>query len=123
MSADRQLSFDSTKRRLFGSVLNEVLNGIALDDFRIVIGTERDELQKLLGRLHHLPEGATVELDLRQARILRNALIESLKELGVEEFQTRTGFSFEEGQNALEELSSLIGSDPPTGSTRETIRH
>lgn len=50
----------------------------------------------------------TIELAREELAAIRNALYETLCELGVEEFETRVGFSFEEGQAKLQQLDDLI---------------
>ena len=87
--------------------MNEVLNGFRLEHFDETIGTSREEFRKLLGHFWGLPEDG-VSLNFRQALAFRNALRESLRELGNEEFQTRTGYSFEYGQLILGDLDGFI---------------
>jgi len=55
-----------------------------------------------------------VSLSLRQTLAFRNALRESLRKLGIEDFQTRTGYTFEFGQRVLGELDATIGSESAT---------
>jgi hypothetical protein len=93
--------------------VNEVLNGFRLDDFDETIGASREEFRPLLGHFWGLPEDG-VTLDLCQALAFRNALRESLRELGTEEFQTRTGYSFEYGRQILAELDSVVRSESMT---------
>lgn len=107
----QQFHFDSTKRRLLHSVLNEVLNGFAIQDFDEAIGTDKAELRSLLDNLDSLPESFGVELDRSQTVAFYNSLRESLRELGEEEFHTRTGFRFEDGNTTLRELGALIARD------------
>jgi len=103
-----RLTLDSTKSRLLRSVLNEVLNGFAINNFEVVIGKSKTELNNLLVRLGDLSEDSKLELDFSQALAFSNALRESLRELGFNEFHTRTGFGLEEGQRALLELNALF---------------
>ena len=93
--------------RLLRSVLNEVLNGFLINDFDTAIGMEKAEVQKLLTELNELPDEAGLDLDRKQAVAFRNALHRTLSELGVEEFQTRTGIDFEEAQDVLTHLNDL----------------
>ena len=103
---------DPTKQRLLHNILNEVLNGFAIQDFAATIGSGRAELQSLLDHLHSLPETAGVELDRTQTIAFYNSLRETLRELGEEEFHTRTGFRFEDGRTVLYELGAQIGVRP-----------
>lgn len=92
--------------RLLRSVLNEVLNGFPIDDFDTAIGMETAEVQKLLTELNELPAEAGIVLDRKQAVAFRNALHRTLSELGVEEFQTRTGFDCAAAQDVLNDLAT-----------------
>ena len=49
------------------------------------------------------------EDDLKEIFSLFTALRETLRELGIEEFQTRTGFEFEKGEMVLKKLNRLLG--------------
>jgi hypothetical protein len=86
------------------------LTGFRLEHFDKVIGNSREEFQQLLGHFWGLPEDG-VSLNLRQALAFRNALRESLRELGIEDFQTRTGYTFESGQRVLGELDPIIDTE------------
>jgi len=109
MIQDRNQAFLELKdMHLIRSVLNEVLNGFVLDDFDVVIGTSRAELQQLLTQLNRLSEDVGIKLDLNRTRTFRNALRITLGELGVEEFHTRTGFDFQEGEKLLIELDGRL---------------
>jgi hypothetical protein len=96
---------------LLHSVLNEVLNGFAVDDFNVVIGLNRSELSQLLEYLDELPGDEEIDLNLTQTTAFRNALRETLRELGIEEFSTRTGYDFEVGEDVLEKLNELISAN------------
>jgi hypothetical protein len=50
-----------------------------------------------------------VTLDSHQTRAFRNALSETIRELGIEEFHTRTGYDFGEGSAYLKKLDQLLG--------------
>lgn len=89
-----------------------MLHGFRLEHFDNAIGTSREEFHKTLGRFWGLPEDG-VSLDLRQVVCFRNALRETLRELGTDEFHTRTGYIFKYGQHILSELDGLIRSEPP----------
>ena len=92
------LTLDPSKSGLLRSVLNEVLNGFALNNFDALIGQGNEELFKLFARLRDLPEDANIDLDLNQTRAFRSALHETLRELGTEEFHTRTGTHLTRGE-------------------------
>ena len=97
--------------RLLLSVLNEVLNGFAIDNFDALLGTNRSELEQLRAHPKGLSDGADIRLNRNQTKVFRNALRETLRELGVEEFHPRTGFDFEEGEQVLKRLGHLIKVD------------
>jgi len=103
-----QLFFELKNVHLFRSVLNEVLNGFVVDDFDAAIGMTRADLQQLLTQLNRLPDDVGIKLDLNRTRAFHNALRRTLRELGVEEFHTRTGFDFQEGKRVLKELDDRL---------------
>lgn len=90
------------------AVLNEVLHGFALENPEVTIGMKDSELGRLLTDLKELDNNDTVELNLDQTKAFRNALRETLRELGEEEFHTRTGFTFEEGEDVIKDLDDFI---------------
>jgi hypothetical protein len=102
----KKYRLDSPAGGLTQSIVSEVLNGFRLEHFDETIGASREEFRKLLGHFWGLPEDG-VSLDLRQALVFRNALRETLRELGIEEFQTRTGYTFEYGRQILGPLEEL----------------
>jgi len=103
-----QFIFCSREWRLLHQCLNEILRGFRLDNLEGVIGIEEPRLTELLAYLDELPEKAEISLDLTQTLVFRNALRETLRELGVEEFHTRTGFDFVEGEATLAKLNRLV---------------
>src|SRR5215813_13940980 len=90
--------FDSSEWRLLGNALNEVINGFSVPEFERTIGTEKGSLERLLGHLHKLRDADELVLSVAETRAVRNALRETIHELGVEEFHARTGYDFEQGQ-------------------------
>ena len=76
---------------------------------------KRADLEHLFSRLHVPGNQDAIMLDVNQARALRNALFETIGELGSEEFQTRTGYDFGRGTTFLQRLDQLLGS----GGTRD----
>lgn len=107
MSA-QEFAFKPSDRLLMENVLNEVLNGFRVDNFSSVIGMDESELNNVLSGLHDLPNDAQLRLSLPQTLAFRNALREALRELGTEEFHSRTGFDFESAKTFLDELNTLI---------------
>lgn len=93
---------------LIRSVLNEVLNGFPVDDVEGAIGLPQSELEKLFEYLSTHHDDAPVRLTRVQARAAYNALGETLRELGIEEFHTRTGFDFAESESVLKELGQFL---------------
>ncbi len=109
MNSELQFRFDSEESGLLGSVLNEVLNGFSVPDFDQRIGMRRADLEGLFLRLRKVGSPDAMALDVNQTRALRNALSETIKELGSEEFQTRTGYDFHQGNAFLKRLDQLLG--------------
>ncbi len=108
MSGETRFRFGSTDWRLFGNALNEVINGFAVPDFERKIG-DKEDLTALLKHLHTLNHSDVLELGVKEVRSIRNALHETIRELGIEEFHTRTGYDFEDGKAALAKLDELVG--------------
>jgi hypothetical protein len=108
------------------NILNEVCNGFEVPELITQVGISREDARKLLARVHDVaayPSGngderigggagrqdaATLELTRPELMAIRNALFETLHELGIEEFGTRVGVSFEKGQTRLKQLDSLM---------------
>lgn len=97
-------------RGLLHSVLNETLHGFRLPDIDNVIGIKKTELRELLERLHMAPRDARLELNRVQTFAFRNALTETLRELGPEDFTIRTGWDFEDAKRILVELDRILTS-------------
>lgn len=85
-----------------------MLNGFGLKNLEAVIGMKEEALMDLLRYLGELPESAEVSLDLVQTFAFRNALGETLRELGIEEFHTRTGYDFDQGEAILAKLDKWL---------------
>jgi len=99
---------ESSDRKLLRSVLNEILNGFAVQSFEGMIGISRLELEKLFEYFNELSSDAQVQLTRTQVWALHNALSATLRELGIEEFHTRTGFDFAEAEIVLARLSRVL---------------
>lgn len=108
MTDERHFRFRPEERTLLESVLNEVLNGFEIPDFEKGIGMDRDELGKLAKQLRTLRDDEEMVLDLNQTRAFRNALFETVKELGLEEFQTRTGHDFDYAKATIKNLDHRL---------------
>jgi hypothetical protein len=103
-----EASFDMNEVLLFNNILNEVCNAFAMADFELRMGATENHVRDLLNRIRTLGTDGPVCIQLaeRELLILQNALHETLKELGHEEFSMRTGLSFEFGKAALKELQA-----------------
>ena len=101
---ESRFTFCSRELRLFHQCLNEVINGFGLHNLESVIGMKEEALVDLLRYLGGLPEKAEISLDSVQATAFRNALRETLRELGIEEFHTRIGYELAEGDAILAKL-------------------
>ena len=108
MSDPNHFVLEPSDGKLLRSVLNEILNGFAIDNFESTVGIPRSDLEKLFQYLSGLPDNAQVKVTQHQAWAAYNALREALRELGNEEFQTRTGFDFTESETMLRRLGGLL---------------
>jgi hypothetical protein len=109
MSEQFTFRFGSNDWALLGNALNEVINGFKVPDFERTIGAERNSLAQLLAHLHTLQDADELTLGLVEMRAVRNALRETIRELGVEEFHTRTGYDLEQGEALLLKLDQMLG--------------
>ncbi|SEG45057.1 hypothetical protein SAMN05421819_2998 [Bryocella elongata] len=109
MTTPMRLEIDEgTMDLLVWNVANEVLNGFEVIDFESTIGISKDDFKSIVVSLRGLSKEARIMLDLKEVRLFRNALAVVLEELGIEEFDTRTGHSFEEGNAILGQLNLFI---------------
>lgn len=100
---------DSALELLAWNVSNELISGFAVNNFEAMIGVSKHDFTLVAVALRGLPSGERAKFGLEQARIFRNALAVVLDELGVEEFDTRTGHSLEEGRTILRQLGAFVG--------------
>jgi len=107
MNRETRFRFGSEDWRLFGNALNEVINGFPVPDFEQTIGADKAGLSTLLNYLHTLDHRNVLELEVKDLRSVRNALRETIRKLGIEEFHTRTGYDFEKGKAILVKLDGL----------------
>lgn len=114
-----KLALSREELRLASNVLNEVCNGLRMDGFVARVGLTEKDAGELLARLDVTTRGAgpemrTVAVDFARAELvaIRNALRETLRELSADEFGTRVGLPFAEGQAYLRDLDRLVGGWP-----------
>lgn len=101
------LVIESSEKDLLRNVLNEVLNGFAIQNFEQTIGISRSELERLFEYFNDRSATQEMQLTRPQVSAVVNALRATLQELGSEEFQTRTGFDLAEGKIVLHRLTRL----------------
>jgi hypothetical protein len=106
--------------RLFNNVINEVAHGFALPNFEATIGMTRGAALELLTKFQKTAavleakagtEETTVTLNVAELIALKNALLETLKELGEEEFSIRTGDDFADAEGRLRSLTKAISGE------------
>lgn len=89
-------------------ILNEVVNGFRVPDFEETLRASPSSAKELLTRVHcvavRASESQTFTLSNEETHFFRRALLATLDELGEDEFETRTGYPFEEGQKKLADL-------------------
>lgn len=108
MTEQSSIRFGSDDWLLFGSALNEVAHGFRVPEFEQVIGVQKEKVEELLVRLDDLQQPKDLLLGKADLLVIRNALRETIRELGVEEFHIRTGFDYEQGQALLETLNRFL---------------
>jgi len=92
------------------NVANEIVNGFRIEQFTTTIGISVEQFKELANRLRSVQKGQSVRVTVTDAAALRNALVATLRELGEEEFQTRTGYSLAAGDTMLAHLDGQLGS-------------
>jgi hypothetical protein len=105
------LDLEPSEVRALRAALGEVCFGFRVEDFTGRIGVTEGEARALFGRLDALGLGCNTTFGGTRGEILaiRNAHAETLRELGIEEYSTRTGVDFEEGQAQLRALDETLG--------------
>jgi hypothetical protein len=104
----RQYIFCSRDWGLLHQSLNELLLGFGLRAPQTSVGMSADDLMKYLRYLNGLPDKAEIPIDLPTVAVMAKVLKETLRELGEEEFHTRTGYGFVEGEALLAKLQTLV---------------
>lgn len=100
--------FTSHEWALFERVLNEVVHGFFVPDFEATIGNPAESAKLLLCQIQALRKSEELSLSGSDARAVRNALRETLRELGIGEFHTRTGYEFDQAKTILTKLDGLL---------------
>jgi hypothetical protein len=92
------------------AALGEVCFGFEVPHFSTVIGCTEDEARALFRKLDHfdLDQSNAITLSITELRAIRNAHVETLRTLGEQEFQTRVGVAFLEGQEIAQELERAL---------------
>ncbi len=95
--------------RALRAALGEVCYGFVINDFEMVIGSTKDHVCRLFNKLNNLDLNRKEELSINEGDfpVLKNAHAEVLRELGVEEYSTRTGVTFKDGQTLLEQMGQF----------------
>jgi hypothetical protein len=88
------------------AALGEVCYGFDIPDFEARIGSTEKEARQLFEKMDQLSgnqQNKTI-VTMSEIRLLKRAHEATLRELGAEEYETRTGIDFAFGQNLLNEL-------------------
>jgi methylmalonyl-CoA epimerase len=103
------IALDSAEARALRAALLEICHGFAIPDFNARIGGSQEDARRLFARFDPLGDKpASIELTEHDLRLLHNAHAATLKELGNEEYFTRTGVEFSSGQAVLAGLDALL---------------
>src|SRR3974377_2152885 len=101
MSPANEFRFSPGEWHLFQSAFNEVTHGLRIADHTSVLGVTKEDLELFLHRLRDLPRDTELTVEASWLPVARNALRETLEQLGYWDFRTRTGYSIEEAQTVL----------------------
>ena len=105
---DGGVEFSARELGILSSALAEVTYGFELENFEQQIGARAATVETLLERVNATNTPANHFLADNDVRIARNSLYETIRELGQEEFATRTGYDIDEAKNVLESVDRLI---------------
>ncbi len=111
---DRSLLLDlgPNESRALRAAIGEVCYGFRLESFEARIGITEHEATALFERLDclDLNQQNKITLTWNEFSAARSAHAETLRELGPDEYATRTGVNFEEGQALLRALGQATPS-------------
>jgi hypothetical protein len=109
-SGDVTLQLSPTESRALRGALGEVCFGFEVADFDGVVGCSQHEARALFERLDglDLERNNRITIGIGDLRAMRNAHVETLRALGVEEFQTRVGVPFIEGERIAREFDRIL---------------
>ncbi|MBS1800215.1 MAG: hypothetical protein JSS95_10350 [Acidobacteria bacterium] len=93
---------------LLNAIPNELINGFELNNFESTIGIGIDQLKSISENFQDFSKSNKFVVHCSEARSLKNALAAVLNELGIEEFQTRTGFEHDEAQRLLGDMERIL---------------
>jgi hypothetical protein len=109
-SGDVTLLLSPMESRALRGTLGEVCFGFQVADFDRVVGCSPHEASALFKTLDSLDleRNNRITIGIHELRAMRNAHLETLRTLGVEEFQTRVGVPFTEGERIANELGRIL---------------
>jgi hypothetical protein len=100
----------AVESRALRAAVGEVCFGFRTENFERVIGCKEDHARGLFNRLNELdldrPNKITITKE--DLGVIKNAHAETFRELGAEEYSTRTGVALEDGRSLLEELEMAL---------------
>jgi len=99
---------DDEERRFAHQILNEVVNGFAIQDFESTIGLTILEARRLMDTIRDSSDLKT--LTSRSVEALRRATIVTMDEL-TWEFPSRVGFELTEAQAMVERFTIMHGGE------------
>jgi len=104
------LELTAVESRALRAAIGEVCFGFRVPDFDRVIGCTEDHASGLFNRLDEFdlerPNKITINRD--DLRVLKNAHAETIRELGIQEYSTRTGVPLGDAQFLLEQVEMAL---------------
>jgi hypothetical protein len=100
------LCFEHGELACLLAVLNEVRNGFHLSDFLASIGLSREEASDLREKIAE--RGPCLPLTMRELLAIRNSIRETARELGEEEFSTRTAVSLADAKEISDAIDQML---------------
>ena len=115
MNADKLVTvdLDAEELEIWIAGLREAPEEVPREEFESRVGTSWAGLDQIRDELkaHRGAGGSTtVTISAEQLAVVHRCLVATVEGLGVEEFHTRVGYSWETGQRVLGRLAALVAS-------------
>lgn len=109
MSANKTFRFNLSERTLLRFALNEITHMARSPGRRRTAKSGSTDPKELLRHMDSLPRESEPTLNAAEILLARDALRETLQDMGCWEFRTKTGYPVDEALTLLDRLNDLVG--------------